>query len=95
MALTHKELEKVARLARLGVDAQALVDLAEDVNQILAHVDRLNDQRIDACQPMSHPLDQSQYLRPDEVTESNQRESLMAGAPAQDQGLFLVPKVIE
>jgi len=95
VALTHKQLEKVARLARLGVNEQALVDLAEDVNQILAHADRLKDQRIDACQPMAHPLDQSLYLRPDEVTESNQRESLMAAAPAQDQGLFLVPKVIE
>lgn len=95
MALTQKQLENVAHLARLGVDEQALADLAGDVNQILAHADRLTDKRIDACEPMAHPLDQSQYLRPDEVTESNLRESLMAGAPAQDSGLFLVPKVIE
>ena len=95
VAITQKQLEDVAHLARLGVDEKALSDLAGDVNQILGHAQLLADDRLDRLEPMAHPLDQSQYLRPDAVTEANQREQLMAAAPARDQGLFLVPKVIE
>ena len=44
---------------------------------------------------MAHPLDMVQRLRPDAVTEDNRREAFQAIAPAVDNGLYLVPKVIE
>lgn len=46
-------------------------------------------------EPMAHPLDAVQKLRPDVVTETNQRDAFQAIAPATEDGLYLVPKVIE
>jgi len=46
-------------------------------------------------EPLAHPLEASQRLRPDQVTESNQREAYQAIAPSTESGLYLVPKVIE
>ena len=58
-------------------------------------VDQLQAADTEGVAPMAHPLDATQRLRADEVTEPNQRESFQAIAPASEAGLYLVPKVID
>ena len=95
MSLTNDQLQAVAHLARIAIEPEWRDALRSDLNAILDQASLLDDPRLDQLEPMAHPLDQTQRLRPDEVTETDQREELMAGAPASERGLFLVPKVIE
>ncbi|MFP4251650.1 MAG: Asp-tRNA(Asn)/Glu-tRNA(Gln) amidotransferase subunit GatC [Guyparkeria sp.] len=95
MSLTNDQLQTVAHLARIAVEPEWAEALRSDINGILEQAERLDDPRLNDLEPMAHPLDQVQRLRADTVTETDQREALMAGAPAQEKGLFLVPKVIE
>ncbi|WP_257266672.1 Asp-tRNA(Asn)/Glu-tRNA(Gln) amidotransferase subunit GatC, partial [Endozoicomonas sp. ONNA2] len=64
-------------------------------SSILALVDSMQAIDTQGVEPLAHPLDAIQRLRPDEVTEGNQREQLQSCAPAVEEGLFLVPRVIE
>lgn len=95
MSLTTEQLKHVAHLARIAVDENQVPGLLGDLNNILSYAARLDGVALDGIAPMAHPLDMVQPLRPDAVTESDQRELLQRGAPAVEKGLFLVPKVIE
>lgn len=95
MALNQDDVAKVAHLARLAIDSSNTQAYADDLTSILALVDQMQAVDTQQVEPMSHPLDATQRLRPDEVTETDQRNLLQQGAPAVEQGLFLVPKVIE
>jgi len=96
MAIEHADVLRAAHLARLGLDsdteAAAYVD---DLSRILEMVDRLRAIDTEGVAPLSHPLDATQRLRPDEVTETNQREVFQACAPETSDGLYLVPRVVE
>ncbi len=95
MSLTSEQLQTVAHLARIAVEPEWVDALRSDINGILEQAGRLDDPRLNDLEPMAHPLDQVQRLRADTVTETDQRETLMAGAPAREDGLFLVPRVVE
>ena len=95
MALAREQVLAIAHLARLDIDEKDVDRYADDLSGILALVDQLSAIPVDDVAPMAHPLDMNQRLRSDEVTESDQREALMAAAQETEQGLFLVPKVIE
>jgi len=95
MALEPAEVEKIAHLARLAIDPQDVPVYARNLSDILAFVEQLNEVDTSGVVPMAHPLDMTQRLRPDEVTEQNQREHFQEHAPAVEAGLYLVPKVIE
>ena len=95
MALPREQVLAIAHLARLEIAENDIDRYASDLSGILALVDQLAGIPVDHVDPMAHPLDMKQRLRPDEVTETNQREALMEAAPQSEQGLFLVPKVIE
>jgi len=95
MSLTNDQLQAVAHLARIAVEPEWQDDLRSDLNAILDQASMLDDPRLNELEPMAHPLDQTQPMRADEVTESDRRGELLAGAPATENGLFLVPKVIE
>jgi aspartyl-tRNA(Asn)/glutamyl-tRNA(Gln) amidotransferase subunit C len=95
MSLTTDEVKKIAHLARLGLDHQNLENYAQDLSRMLDLMTQMNEQDTDNVQPMAHPLDQQQRLRPDEVTETNQRDKFQAIAPQVENGLYLVPKVID
>ncbi|SEI78520.1 aspartyl-tRNA(Asn)/glutamyl-tRNA(Gln) amidotransferase subunit C [Allopseudospirillum japonicum] len=95
MALTSADVEKVAHLARIQIDASLIPEYTRDLSNILDLVNQMQQVDTSEVEPMAHPLDATQRLRVDEVTESNQRDALLAGAPATEAGLFLVPKVIE
>jgi aspartyl-tRNA(Asn)/glutamyl-tRNA(Gln) amidotransferase subunit C len=89
------DIEKLAHLARLDIKADAMPDVASRIANVLRLVDQLTALDTDHVTPMAHPLDAVQRLSPDIVTEPNQRESFLAIAPASEQGLYLVPKVID
>lgn len=95
MTISRKDIEKVAVLARIRVDDEQISALEEDLGNILDLVDQLSAADTDSVEPMAHPLNAVQRLRPDEVTETNQREAFQAIAPATENGLYLVPRVIE
>jgi aspartyl-tRNA(Asn)/glutamyl-tRNA(Gln) amidotransferase subunit C len=95
MALTHDDVCRVARLARLRQDdAQAAAMLIE-LNRIFALIGEMQAVDTAGVEPMSHPRDVAQRLRPDEVTETDRRARLLPLAPRSEAGLYLVPKVIE
>lgn len=93
--MKHDDIAALAHLARINVNDDMVEETTNSINNILALVDQLQKADTDGVEPMSHPLDATQRLRADEVSESNERETLQANAPAVDKGLFLVPKVIE
>lgn len=95
MSLDNNDIRKLAILARIQVDDAIIGDVAGKISDILAMVDQMQAQDTDSIEPMANPLDAVQRLRPDEVTESNQREAFQAIAPATENGLYLVPKVID
>lgn len=95
MSLTASDVKKIAHLARLGIDEQDVESYANDLSGMLDLMTQMSELNTDNVSPMAHPLDQIQRLRPDVVTEHNQREHFQAIAPQVEDGLYLVPKVIE
>lgn len=95
MALTRKEVANIAHLARLQVGEDEIGRLVENLSGIIDFVNRLERADTDDVEPMAHPLNTSQPLRPDEVTESDQRDAYQANAQATEAGLYLVPRVLE
>ena len=95
MSLTPDQLQRIALLARIDVTAEESRGVTERLNQVLGLIDQLQALDTAGIEPMSHALDVVQRLRPDEVSEADRREAYQAGAPAVEQGLYLVPKVIE
>lgn len=95
MTISREDIEKVAVLARIRVDEEQVSALEKDLGNILDLVDQLGAADTDSVEPMAHPLNAVQRLRADEVTETNQREAFQAIAPATENGLYLVPRVIE
>lgn len=95
MLLTADEVKKIAYLARLGIDETDIDAYASDLSNMLDLMTQMGEANTDAVQPMAHPMDQMQRLRPDVVTESNQREHFQSIAPQVEAGLYLVPKVLD
>ncbi len=95
MALDRTDVEKIAHLARLQIDDNDVPEYARNLSNILDLVDQMQSVDTDGVTPVAHPLDAVQRLRADQVSEQNQREQLQAVSPAVENGLFLVPKVIE
>ena len=95
MSVSPPDVEKVALLARLTISESELQEVTERFSRVLNLVDELNTIDTTDVVPMSNPHDMEQRLRSDEVTRRNNRDALMASAPSQEQGYFLVPKVID
>jgi len=95
MAIDRDEIARIAHLARLEVGAEAAAGAAGELSKILDFVGRMNAVDTTGVTPMAHPLDASQRLREDQITESDRRADFQAGAPAVEDGFYLVPKVIE
>jgi len=95
MSLTPDQLKRIAQLARIDVPPGEMPFVAERLNRVLGLIDQLQSVDTQGIEPMSHALELVQRLRPDEVTETDRHEAFQQGAPAIEQGLYLVPKVIE
>ena len=95
MSLDETQIQKIAWLARLAVDGSEVAGYGQELSNILGLVEQMNSIDTTNVDPMAHPLELKARLRPDEVTEYNQRDTFQAHAPAVEDGLYLVPKVIE
>ncbi len=95
MSIEQDEIEKIAALARIRIDAGQIGDVTQRIDEILKMVDQLQAADTSGVEPMANPLDATQALRPDIVTEENRREAFQAIAPAVEDGVYLVPKVID
>ncbi len=95
MALTRHEVENIAHLARLRISDEEVPGYVENLSRIIDFVAQLDDAETDKVEPMAHPLNMSQPLRADLVTETDQRELFQANAERTQRGLYLVPRVIE
>ena len=95
MAFDKTEVEKVAQLARLHISDSEIDEVTGRITDILALIDQMQSVDTDAVVPLAHPLDLTQRLREDDVTESNRRDELQLLAPEVEEGLYLVPKVLE
>jgi aspartyl-tRNA(Asn)/glutamyl-tRNA(Gln) amidotransferase subunit C len=95
MILTARDVEKIAYLARLGIEQQDVETYAADLSGVLELMKQMGEADTDGVEPMAHPMEQSQRLRADVVTEPDSRDNFQAIAPLVEDGLYLVPKVIE
>ncbi len=95
MSLEKTEIEKIAWLARLALDEGDISDYARDLSNILCLVEQMNTIKTNDIEPLAHPMEIKARLRPDEVTETDQREKFQNIAPHVDNGHYLVPRVIE
>ena len=95
MALTRHEVENIAHLARLRISDDEIPGYVDNLSRIIDFVAHLDEASTDHVQPMAHPLNMTQPLRVDKVSETDQRDVYQANAPRTECGLYLVPKVIE
>ncbi|WIO74658.1 Asp-tRNA(Asn)/Glu-tRNA(Gln) amidotransferase subunit GatC [Porticoccaceae bacterium LTM1] len=95
MSIQRNDIEKVAHLARLAISENEINDTTDRINKVLNLVDQLQNIDTSNIEPLAHPTEAAQRLRADEVTETNQREAFQSIAPAAENGLYLVPKVID
>tara|TARA_B110000503_G_scaffold13903_1_gene18896 strand:- start:14531 stop:14818 length:288 start_codon:yes stop_codon:yes gene_type:complete len=95
MSIEQNEIEKIAELARIRISDDEIGQVTERIAEILQMVDQLQAVDTHNVEPMANPLDATQKLRPDVVTEKNHREAFQAIAPSVENGLYLVPKVID
>jgi aspartyl-tRNA(Asn)/glutamyl-tRNA(Gln) amidotransferase subunit C len=95
MVLDKTEIEKIAHLARLHIGESETEEVATRITDILVLIDQMQSVDTEAVEPLAHPLDLVQRLRADVITEDNQRDRLQKLAPASEDGLYLVPKVLE
>jgi len=99
MSLSDDQVRRIARLARIAIRPEESEAVSSRLNRILGVIEELKAVDTRGIEPMAHPLDaqlrEGQRLRVDEVTETDRRELYQSVAPATQDGLYLVPKVIE
>ena len=95
MSLDKDQVQHIAMLARLRLADNEFGETVEKLSRIVDFVDQLSQADTADVVPMAHPLHASQRLRPDRVTEPNDRDKVQENAPSVADGLYLVPKVIE
>lgn len=92
--LTRKEVEEVALLARLHLEPTELEQMQQELGAILEHFGALAQVDTTDVQPMTHAVPMDLRLRPDEVAPSLSVEEALRGAPAKQDGVFVVPAII-
>ncbi|MDH3670715.1 MAG: Asp-tRNA(Asn)/Glu-tRNA(Gln) amidotransferase subunit GatC [Gammaproteobacteria bacterium] len=92
--LTQSDVERIAHLARLEIDQGESKVFSDSLSRILALIEEMNAVDTSGIEPMAHPQDVGLRLREDEVTETNRRAELQGIAPATEDGLYLVPRVV-
>ncbi len=95
MSLDKNQVQHIALLARLKLTDDEYAESVEKLSKIVDFVDQLSQADTTDVVPMAHPLDAAQRLRPDVVTETDDRDRYQENAAAVLDGLYLVPKVLE
>ena len=93
--LSRDDIRRIAELARIEVPEEGVAALQHDLNGIFDLIEQMRAVDTTGVEPMAHAIDLTQRLREDRVTEADQHELFQAGAPRVEDGLYLVPKVIE
>ena len=95
MSLSQEQVRRIAQLARIKVADDDCSAVQEKLNGIISLIEKMQAVDTNGIEPMAHALDLAQRLRPDLVTEIDQREKFQRIAPENAAGLYLVPRVIE
>ena len=95
MSIDTDTARRVAKLARLKVEDDALPALAKEFSAILGFIEQLNEVDVDGVEPMTSVTPQRLKRRVDEVTDGGQQDKVLANAPDAREGFFAVPKVVE
>ncbi|KIC07278.1 aspartyl/glutamyl-tRNA(Asn/Gln) amidotransferase subunit C [Leisingera sp. ANG-M1] len=95
MSIDQSTAAKVAKLARIKVEDDALPALADEFNNILGFIEQLNEVDVSGVEPMTSVTPQRLKRRVDEVTDGGQQPKVLANAPDAREGFFAVPKVVE
>lgn len=95
MTISASDVKNIAHLARLAEEEDRIPTLTQNLVNILNLVEEMNQVDTSQVAPMAHPLDATQPLRDDVVSEHNNRDVLLKNAPAADAGLFIVPQFVE
>ena len=95
MALTRDDVKRVARLARIAIDETEADAVLEQLTRIFEMIEEMSAIDVSGIEPMAHARDVVLRLREDAVTEADQHELFQSVAPRVENGLYLVPKVIE
>ncbi|HED14946.1 MAG TPA: Asp-tRNA(Asn)/Glu-tRNA(Gln) amidotransferase subunit GatC [Gammaproteobacteria bacterium] len=95
MAVDESTVRYIAGLSRLAISNHEAVHYAASLSRILKLVEQMHAVDTRQVEPLAHPQDSPLTLRDDQVTETDHRDTFMALAPATEDGLYLVPKVIE
>lgn len=95
MSLTPQDIRRLGELARIRFDESEQADLLVKLNQVFDIIERLRAVDTTGVIPMTHPQSTPLRQREDAVTESDQREANQESAPAVENGLYLVPRVVE
>ncbi|MCE8509515.1 Asp-tRNA(Asn)/Glu-tRNA(Gln) amidotransferase subunit GatC [Ruegeria pomeroyi] len=95
MSIDQSTAAKVAKLARIKVDEDALPALAAEFNTILGFIEQLNEVDVDGVEPMVSVTPMRLKRRADGVTDGNQQAKVLSNAPDAREGFFAVPKVVE
>ncbi|WP_373976554.1 Asp-tRNA(Asn)/Glu-tRNA(Gln) amidotransferase subunit GatC [Chitinibacter sp. SCUT-21] len=95
MSLSQDDVRRIARLARIAVSDDEVVASQSQLNQLFTLIEEMRAVDTDGIEPMAHAQDVMLRLRDDVATAPNRREAFQAVAPSVENGLYLVPKVIE
>lgn len=95
MSIDENTAARVAKLARIKVEPEALPGLAQEFNTILGFIEQLSEVDVDGVEPMTSVTPQRLKRRADVVTDGNQQDKILKNAPDAREGFFAVPKVVE
>ena len=95
MSIDRDTAARVAKLARIKVEEEALPALANEFNTILGFIEQLNEVDVDGVEPMTSVTPQRLKRRVDEVTQGDMPDAILKNAPDSREGFFAVPKVVE
>ena len=95
MSIDTATAAKVAKLARIRVEQNALPALADEFNMILGFIDELNEVDVSDVEPMTSVTPQRLKRREDVITDGDQQTDVLSNAPDSREGFFAVPKVVE
>ncbi|MFO1499464.1 MAG: Asp-tRNA(Asn)/Glu-tRNA(Gln) amidotransferase subunit GatC [Verrucomicrobiota bacterium] len=95
MAAAGFDVKYVAHLARLDLSPEEAATLTTQLGQILQYVEKLQELDVSRVEPMAHAVPLANVTRPDEVVPGLTPHDALRNAPAQSNGLFLVPKIVE
>jgi len=93
--LSRDDVRRIAELARIEVPEEGVAALQQSLNGIFGLIEQMRAVDTTGVEPMAHAVDMTQRLRDDRVTEADQHELFQSSAPQVEDGLYLVPKVIE